>query len=71
MANRILLRDVTDTDLPIFFTQQLDPEAVRMAAFPARNRETFMAHWAKIIADETGVVQTIICDGMVVGNIVS
>jgi|GEM_PF-5623469 len=39
MASTVSLRDVTESDLPIFFAHQLDPEAVRMAAFPVRNHE--------------------------------
>jgi len=31
----VLLRDVTESDLPILFEQQLDPEATAMAALPA------------------------------------
>ena len=52
MPTTILLRDVIASDLPIFFEQQFDPVANQMAAFPARDREAFMAHWVKILADE-------------------
>lgn len=67
----ILLRDVIAADLPIFFEYQRDPVAVHMAAFPARDEAIFMAHWAKILADETNLLKTIVCDGQVAGNIVS
>jgi RimJ/RimL family protein N-acetyltransferase len=66
----ITLLDVTETDLPMFFEQQLDPEATKMAAFPSRDRESFMAHWAKIMADESVVLKTILFDNQVAGNIV-
>ena len=46
------IRDVEDDDLELFFSHQQDPEALRMAAFTARERADFMAHWAKIRADE-------------------
>jgi hypothetical protein len=36
------LRDVTEDDLPIFFEHQQDPDANRMAAFPAREREALI-----------------------------
>jgi RimJ/RimL family protein N-acetyltransferase len=65
------LRDVSENDLPVFYEQQLDPAATRMAAFPAREREAFMAHWATILADETVIKQTILYDGQAAGNIVS
>jgi RimJ/RimL family protein N-acetyltransferase len=69
MTNQVSLRDVKESDLPTFFDQQLDPEATRMAAFPSRDRDSFMAHWAKSMADKTTTLQTIMFDGRVVGNI--
>ncbi len=71
MPNTILLRDVIASDLPIFFEQQLDPVANQMAAFPARDREAFMAHWVKILADKTNILKTILFVRQVAGNIVS
>jgi len=65
----IKLRDVTESDLPIFFEQQRDPVANRMAAFPARDKDAFMAHWTKILDDESNVIKTILADGRVAGNI--
>jgi RimJ/RimL family protein N-acetyltransferase len=67
----VLLRDVQERDLPIFFEHQLDPEANEMAAFPPRDRDAHMAHWAKILADENVATKTIIVDGEVAGNVVS
>jgi RimJ/RimL family protein N-acetyltransferase len=69
--NDVQIRDVEDADLDTFFEQQLDPEATRMAAFPARERDAFMAHWAKIRADRTVDLRTISVGGRVAGNIVS
>jgi RimJ/RimL family protein N-acetyltransferase len=72
MPHNVALRDVTEDDLPIFFEQQLDPEANHMVAFTARDpadREAFMAHWAKILADDTLFKQTVLVDGQVAGNI--
>ena len=63
------LRRVEDRDLDVFFDHQADPQAVEMAAFPARDKEQFAAHWAKVRADESNVVRTIVADGMVAGNI--
>ena len=53
MITPVSLHDVRPGDLPVFFEQQLDPEAARMAAFPARGRAEFMAHWAKIMAERS------------------
>ena len=66
----VLLRDVAEGDLPIFFEHQRDPVANRMAAFPARDREAFMAHWTKILGEDTVIKRTILFRDQVAGNIV-
>ena len=68
--HEVTLREVQDSDLAIFFEQQLNPEATRMAAFPSRTRDAFMAHWAKIRTQQTGILKTITFQGEVAGNIV-
>jgi RimJ/RimL family protein N-acetyltransferase len=65
----VRLRRVEDGDIEVFFDHQADPKAVEMAAFPARGKDQFTAHWAKLRADDTLVVRTIVADGMVAGNI--
>lgn len=67
----ITLRAVTDADLPIFFEIQRDEEAARRADVPSRDYESFMAHWAKIRADESVIIRAIVFDGQVVGNVLS
>ena len=42
-----------------------------MAACPARERDAFIAHWTKILADETITTKTVLVDGQVAGNVVS
>ena len=66
-----MLRDVVETDLPIFYEQQLDPESTRMAAFPAREKWTdFLAHWrTKILSVPTCCKQTIVWNDRVAGYI--
>jgi RimJ/RimL family protein N-acetyltransferase len=69
----ITLREVTKEDLPIFFEHQLDAEATQMAAFPSRDRDAFMAHWLKIMnkeTNQTGILNTILADETVAGNVV-
>jgi RimJ/RimL family protein N-acetyltransferase len=68
-SHRVSLRVVEDSDLDVLFKQQADPEAAAMAAFPARDRERFDAHWARIRLDDTVVLRTILTDGLVAGNI--
>ena len=71
MTNIITLRNVIQDDLPIFFEHQRDPVAAKMAAFPSRDREAFMAHWAKIMANANVINRTILFDEQVAGNIAS
>jgi RimJ/RimL family protein N-acetyltransferase len=70
MSDTIQLRDVIESDLPIFFEHQLDAEASQMASFPSRTRDGFMSHWSKIVANDSVVVKTILFNGLVAGNIV-
>ena len=67
----VVLRDVSEADLPILFEHQCDPEACRMAAFPAREWDAFLEHWAKILADEMVPAMAIVVNGDVAGNVVS
>jgi RimJ/RimL family protein N-acetyltransferase len=71
MPRSVSLRVVREDDLPIFLQHQADPDANRMANFEARDPETFMAHWTRILRDETVVVRTIEFGGRVAGNIVT
>jgi RimJ/RimL family protein N-acetyltransferase len=71
VTDDVLLREVTEDDLPVFFEHQRDPEANRMAAFAARERDAFMAHWARILIDEACVTRAVVVDGHVAGNVVS
>jgi RimJ/RimL family protein N-acetyltransferase len=70
-AHEVHLRPVEDQDLDMFFDHQADPEAIKVAAFPARDKDQFAAHWAKTRADDTVVLRTIVADGTVAGNMVS
>ena len=72
MAIELLLRDVVDDDLPIFFAHQQDPVANYMAAFTAKDPadlEAFHKHWAKIRADESILIKTILYNGQVAGSV--
>ena len=62
-------REVRTSDLPILVEHQLDPEATRMAAFPSRQRDAFMAHWAKIMANPACTLRTVLSGGSVAGYI--
>lgn len=66
---RVSLREVRPGDLPILFEHQRDPEGARMAAFKSRDRDAFLAHWAKIMANPACATRVILADGIVAGNI--
>ena len=55
----------------MFFDHQTDPEATEMAAFPARGKDQFAAHWARTRAHATTIQRTIVADGTAAGDIAS
>jgi RimJ/RimL family protein N-acetyltransferase len=66
------LRDVVETDLPIFFEFQRDRAGNYMAAFTARDptdKDAVSAHWNRILHDDSVLVKTIVFDGQVVGSV--
>ena len=72
LTSGVVLRDVVESDLPIFFEQQRDPNANHMAAFTSRNpadEGAFKAHWTKMLGDDSVTIKAIVCDGNVAGNI--
>jgi RimJ/RimL family protein N-acetyltransferase len=72
LTGDVVLRDVTEDDLPIFFEHQQDPEGSRMAAFTPRDKDAFYEHWkSKILSDEAVAKKTVLYEGHVAGNVVS
>jgi RimJ/RimL family protein N-acetyltransferase len=70
----VVLRDVIDGDLPIFFTQHRDPMANHMAAFTVKDptdEAAFNERWGRILNDATVTVQTIVFEGQVAGSVLS
>ena len=68
----VLLREVTDDDLPVFYRYSTEPDGIRMAAFTAEDpadRARFDAHWARLRHDPSVLVLTVVGDGDVVGNV--
>jgi RimJ/RimL family protein N-acetyltransferase len=61
---------VTEADLPILFEHQSDPVSNEMAAFPARDKDAFTAHWlTNVLNDETVVAKAVVFEDKVVGNV--
>jgi RimJ/RimL family protein N-acetyltransferase len=70
----VTLREVIDSDLPVFFQHQQDQEAVQMAAFTSEDpsdRAAFDAHWARIRASETVINRAVEVDGKLAGHVAS
>ena len=69
----ITFRNVETSDISIFFEQQLDPEANRLAAFvraDPHDRAAFDAHWKRIM-ESTGIVNKTILRGEEVAGHIS
>ncbi|MHA2028317.1 MAG: GNAT family N-acetyltransferase [Candidatus Kariarchaeaceae archaeon] len=72
MENNVVLREVEQNDLEIFFQHQQDPESQQMAAFiheDPSDRTAFDAHWKKIMNNEEVVIRTILNNNEVAGHI--
>ena len=68
----IAIREVEASDLEIFYEQQLDREAIKMAAFVCedpKDKAAFDAHWQKILKSSQNTNRTIVADGQVAGHI--
>jgi len=66
------IREVESSDLETFYEHQLDPEAIRMAAFVFRDpkdKVAFDAHWDKILNSPQNINRTIVAEGQVAGHI--
>ncbi|MHB8133193.1 MAG: GNAT family N-acetyltransferase [Anaerolineaceae bacterium] len=74
LSDALILREVLNSDVSIFYNQQLDHEANYMAAFTAKdptNRESFLAHWKRILADSSVMIKTILVDEQIAGSVLS
>jgi RimJ/RimL family protein N-acetyltransferase len=72
--NRVILRDIQESDLPIFFEHQKDHLANYMAAFTSENPEDwnlFCEHWSRILADETIIKRSVMLENHLVGQVSS
>ena len=70
----IVLREAVESDLAMFFEFQSDPVAVHMAAFThedSSGRESFLAHWKKILASPSVTGRTIMRGEDVLGSVLS
>jgi RimJ/RimL family protein N-acetyltransferase len=68
-AADVVLREVTQDDVAVFYEHQREPEGSAMAAFPMRERDAHNAHWSKIMRHGSVIARTIVAGGEVAGNI--
>lgn len=71
----VVLREVNESDLPIFFVHLRDPQAASMAAITdddPNDRNSFETRWAKLLRNEDVAARTIAReeDGEVLGHII-
>ena len=67
-----MIREVESSDLETFYEHQLDPEAIRMAAFVCedpKDKVAFDAHWNKILNSSQITQEDDRCRGQVAGHI--
>jgi len=74
MTGTLVLRDVLQGDLAVFFANQIDEDADFMAAFTAKDRfdkEAFDKHWKKVMSDPAVHIKTILVTDHVAGYVLS
>jgi RimJ/RimL family protein N-acetyltransferase len=67
----ISLRELEDGDLPVFWQQLTDPELQQMAAVTRKyhyDRGHFDRHWAKVRADPSVILRSVLADGALAGH---
>jgi len=68
----IEIRRSIESDLEALFIFQLDPKANYLAAFTSKDptdRDAYFLKWQKLLVDEKIHMQTILMDGLIVGNV--
>jgi len=68
----VTIREVEAFDLETFYEHQLDPEAIRTAAFVGKDpkdKVAFDAHWDKVLNSPQNTTRTILAEGQVAGHI--
>jgi RimJ/RimL family protein N-acetyltransferase len=72
MAPAVSLREVIPDDIAVFFAQEQDPGARRVAAFTSKRpteRRAYDLHWARLLTDETVKVKTALLGNEVIGYV--
>ena len=67
----IVLRDAEPRDVPVFYRMHADPQANRRGAFVPKKKDAFFEHWKKVLKNRLNLKKAIVCEGEVVGYVVS
>lgn len=68
----VILRNSIESDIEIFFENQLDEEANYMAAFTPKDptdKEAYVSKWTRLIKDPTINMKTILADREIAGTV--
>lgn len=68
---KVTLRTLVETDLPVFFEHQNDEGAEEMVGLPSREREDFFDHWQKVMANPSIILRTILVEDEIAGYLCS
>jgi RimJ/RimL family protein N-acetyltransferase len=71
-VNNIFLREVEENDLITFIDHQMDPDAMYMAAFTAKNssdKTSILEKWNQILNDDSIIPKTIVVNENIAGHI--
>lgn len=65
----IALRPVDEADFEVLYEHQADPEFAAMAVFQSRDREAFVAHQRRVLANPDTVNRAVEVDGELCGSL--
>jgi RimJ/RimL family protein N-acetyltransferase len=68
-APAVRLRPIGEADLETLHRIQADPAWSDMVGMPSRDREDFLAHQRRVLADPANLTRATVVDGAVVGSI--
>ncbi|PKN98112.1 MAG: N-acetyltransferase [Chloroflexi bacterium HGW-Chloroflexi-4] len=71
MTQNVTLRVLYESDLPVFFEHQDDKGAEEMVGLPSRERDDFIDHWQKVMANPSIILRTILYENEIAGYLCS
>lgn len=69
--NAVSLRPVRDTDVPIFFIYQRDPESLILSGVTPRDHDAFVQHWRSLLDNPSVLVRAVLAGDALAGNVMS